>query len=83
MEKVTIYKTIIEVEVLHSDERNFGEISFADILDGIDEGGDSGKFRLISSNKPLTGKKAVKAILNQGTDTEFFGMDENGLEIEE
>ena len=83
MNKATIYKTLLQVEVLHSDERNFDELSFADILYEIDEGGDSGKFTIKSTNIPLSGKKAVKAILNQGSETEFFGIDNNGNIIDE
>ena len=83
MAKGKIYKTVLMVEVLHDDVRDFGQISFADILYGIDEGSDSGKFTVKSSNAVLSGKKAVKAILDQGSETEFFGLDGEGNIIDE
>lgn len=78
--KKTIYKTVIEVEILSEDPIPDG-ISLSEVA----EQGYDGDFSVVAetkSSKPIRGKKAVEAIINQGSDPEFFGMDRDGNEIE-
>ena len=80
MKKKTIYRTVIEVEVLS--ENPIGEADMETIVTQTMDGDWSGKNVTKIQDQKLTGKKAVKAIENQGSDTEFFNMDENGNEID-
>jgi hypothetical protein len=80
--KKTIYRTVLMVEVL-SPEPIPATMSLQDIA----ADGDYGEYSMLYirkvDNKPISGKTAAKLVQNQGSDTEFFGMDKNGNEIEE
>lgn len=78
--KKVIYKTVIEVEVLSEQPIPDGMP-----LQYIAEQGYDGDYSVVSeikSAEPITGKDASDATINQGSDPEFFGMDEDGNEIE-
>ena len=81
MAKKTIYKTIIRVEVLS--DSPIGDVDMQTIVNETENGDWSGKNYTVIQDKPLTGKKAVDAVLEQGSDTEFFQMDEDGNELED
>jgi len=74
-----IYKTRIIVEVLSEEPIN-ENFSLKDIIDEMTDGEYSGT---VDQKKPSTlmGKTAANAIIRQGSDPEFFGLDINGKEI--
>jgi hypothetical protein len=80
--KKTIYRSVIQIEVLSptpiSESSDLGDI--------IDEG-NFGEFsithKFTTANKPVKGMKAVDLIRNQGSDPDFFHMDNKGNEIED
>lgn len=74
------YKTIVQIEILSQEP--IGEPSLEAIAYNITEGDWSGVSE-IKSVKELTGKQAAMALLNQGSDPEFFGLTEEGLDIDE
>jgi hypothetical protein len=74
------YKTTITIEVL-SEEPIPEEMDLADIIQESSEGAFS---RGVVSEKEtvLNGEQAVKALAEQGSDPEFFGLDEKGNDLE-
>jgi hypothetical protein len=79
----TIYKSIITIEVLHEKPINMEEQTLARVISEIDDGDWSGKFSVTEQNIPLVGMNAVAATKAQGSDPEFFGMDDEGNETED
>jgi len=76
-----IYKTIIRYEVLS--EEPFGSKSLSDIEYETNEGSMSGRFLDNEVHDViLSGKEAVVAIVNQGSDPEFFDLDSDGNDID-
>ena len=73
--KGKVYKTIVTLEVLSSEP--LGDIPLEELVHETMQG-DMSAIKTTGESIELTGKKAVEAILNQGTDTEFFGMDKEG-----
>ena len=82
LQKKTLYKTVFTVEVL-SEEQLDGGVSIGDILEQTVNGDWSGGGIKIASQKKLVGKAAADATLSQGSDTEFFQMDEYGFELQD
>ena len=80
--KKTIYRTVIKLEVLSDDPIPAG-MTLGNIIEESIEGEFSTASEITVDNKPISGKKAVNHILNQGSDTSFFGMDDNGNETDE
>ena len=84
MAKKTIYRTVIKLEILSdepiSDERS--SMSLAGIVEECETGSFSGSHDFTIVNQKVSGKKAVSLIQNQGSDPEFFGMDDDGNEID-
>lgn len=80
--KKTIYKTVIQIELLS--EYPIDSSSDMSALINEAETGDL-SMRTIDkvSNKPIKGKKAIEALAEHGTDLAFFMMDENGNELED
>jgi len=76
--KKKLYKTIITVEVISDEPYNGG---LGDLAYDTTEGDCSGA---ISWGEPteLVGMDAVKALEEQGSEPEFFGMDSEGNEEE-
>lgn len=75
-----MYKTIFKVEVLS--EEPLGEVTLADLHYQITEGHCSGVFTE-ESVTPLTPAQMAEALIAQGSDPEFFGLDAKGNKIEE
>lgn len=73
--KKQLHKTVITVEVLSEDAFDFNDLS--DINYHITEGDCSGKY-FIAEQTIIEGKEAADAVMEQGSDPEFFGMDEDG-----
>lgn len=55
-------------------------MSMVDILNEADYGSYSSLI-LDTKSKKVNGKTMAKALMNQGSDPEFFGIDENGVDI--
>ena len=79
----TIYKTIVQIEILSEEPFDETEESIASIAHKIDEGDWSGVYNQIGESIPLTGKEAVDEITGQGSEPGFFQMDDEGNELEE
>jgi hypothetical protein len=75
-------RTVIQVEVLHTDDINIPQFSMSEVLYQIDEGECSGEIKVISSDE-ITGKQMAKYAKAQGSDPDFFGIDEDGNPIED
>lgn len=80
--KKTIYKTVIQIELL-SEEPIDSSSDMSALIYEAEEGELSMRTIDKVDNKPLKGKSAVKALKEHGTDLEFFKMDENGNELED
>jgi hypothetical protein len=79
--KKKLYKTVIQIEVL-SEEPIPDGMSIEEIANEAMDGGYS-MVSGIKSSKVIEGKRAANAAHAQGSDPDFFGMDENGNEIDE
>jgi len=77
--KKKYFRTVIEVEVLS--EAPIGDMSIGDIIHEIDHGDFSGKFDTKIQDEELTGKAMADALRDQGSDPEFFQLDDEGEEI--
>ncbi len=75
-----IYKSIIVLEVL-SDNPIKNE-SLQDIVSETIIGGYSGNYDFTALNEEVSGKEAIELCEKHGTDPEFFGMDNEGNELE-
>ena len=75
------YKTTFKIEVLSEDE--FPPwMSLEQIAYEITSGGCSGFYDRVES-KELSSKECAEELMNQGSDPEFFGIDENGNDLGE
>ena len=77
-----IYRTVFSFEVLSEEPINCS-LSLSDLYEMTMEGHCSGRF--IDNpihNEELMGMAAVEAIRNQGSDPEFFMMDDEGNDAE-
>lgn len=80
MKKKKIYKTFIVVEVLS--EESYDETDLTQVAHDITEGDCSGQV-FIKEKIELERIEAARAIEEQGSDPAFFGLDENGEELED
>lgn len=72
MSTPTIYKTVIQVEILSDTPYEFNNLgeTFEDIMTGDC----SGWSKVITENQPIEGTEAIQAVCNEhGTDPSFFG----------
>lgn len=74
------FKTTIIIEILS--EQKFNNTNLEDINYAITQGDCSGKVE-ITGYQELTSKEAAAALLAQGSDPEFFGLDENGKSLDD
>lgn len=74
------YKTVIQMEVLS--EEPIGDADMQTILHQTTDGDWSGKNTTIVQDEALSGKQMADALREQGSDPEFFQLDEDGNEIE-
>jgi hypothetical protein len=75
-----IYRTVIQMTVLS--EEPIGDVEMQEILNQTDSGDWIGHNVTQVQDEILTGTKAVVAIEDTGSDTEFFRMDKSGNELE-
>ena len=69
------FKTTITIEILS--EKKYNSTDLSKIAYDITDGDCSGKVE-VSSYQELTPQEAAKALLAQGSDPEFFGLDDDG-----
>jgi len=74
------YKAVFSIEVLS--EEPIDEMSIDDIKYEITEGNCSGVITK-SDTTELTGLEMAKALLAQGSDAEFFQLDDDGNDLRE
>lgn len=74
------YKATFTVEVL-SEEPLDGSQSLADLSEMTMEGPCSGKCEM-KSHETLDGKQTATALQEQGSDPEFFSIDEDGNDVD-
>lgn len=78
----TLYRNIIQFEIIS--EEPIHSTSLQEVIDETIEGNWSGlMLDRVIENQEIQGKEAVKIIQNQGTDLEFFGIDDEGEEVED
>ena len=80
MKKKTIYRTVIEIEILSEEPIPEG-LDLEEIEGECQDGEYSGKHELKVSNQKLVGIKAANATRAQGSSPDFFMMDEEGNEL--
>lgn len=80
--KKQIYRTVIQMTVLSEYPIPDG-MDLEEIAGNCVDGDFCGKSEYKKINEPITGKRAANAVLDTGSDTEFFQMDNEGNEIEE
>ena len=76
----TYYKYAIAVTIL-SENPLPCDISLEEIARNITEGSDSGEWE-ITEVEQLDEKQAAAALIAQGSDPEFFGLNDDGTEAE-
>lgn len=80
---MSFHKIIIKIEMLCPDDdaaEAIDRMSLEQIGHCIMDGDCSGVTEVLSDEK-LTGKEAADALIEQGSDPEFFMIDEDGKEI--
>ena len=70
------YRTVINLEILS--EVPVNNASMDTISYQINEGSWSGKHSTFIQDQELTGKQAAQFLIHQGSDPEFFMLDEHG-----
>ena len=81
MSKRKFYKTIIQLEVLSEypiEDKTLGDINYE-----IDEGDCSGLYTTLVQDEICDGKEMAELLIKQGSEPEFFMLDENGNDLNE
>lgn len=78
--KKKIYKTIVQVEIL-SEEPIDSQLSLSQIAEEGDTGSFSIMIKDVRVNQEIKGIRAAREMRKQGSDPEFFDMDEKGNDI--
>lgn len=76
----TFHRTLIQIEVLS--EEYYEPETLEQIASDIQEGDCSGQWN-IKLRQELSGHRMALYLKRQGSDPEFFGLDEHGNDIEE
>ena len=77
------YRTVFQVEVLSEEKFDEdGSLNLTDIEDEITHGHCSGRVTKIIDNEVKTGIEMATLLKEQGSDTEFFNLDENGVDLD-
>jgi hypothetical protein len=80
--KRIFYRNVIAIEVL-SEEPLSGNESLSDIAYLINEGPCSGKVETTIGNEQVDGRRMAQLLNAQESDTEFFGLDEEGRDVDD
>ena len=78
--KRKFYRTLIEVEVLSEEAVDFGDL--AAVHYAITDGDCSGQWG-ITKSEPVSGPKMAKLLKKQGSDPEFFQLDDHGEDVDD
>lgn len=82
--KRKFYQTVYQVEVLSKEKFDeSGGMSLTDIDEAISSGDCSGRIKTIVDNEVKTGKEIAVLLKEQGSDPDFFQLDENGNDLED
>ena len=81
MTKKKLYKSVLKIEVL-SEEPLPDDVTLNTTQYEINQGDWSGLIEWDYKNAEIVGAEAVNAVQNQGSDPEFFQMDEDGNEMD-
>lgn len=73
------YRTVIQVEILS--EEPYDNDNLSEIADDVTVGNCSGKTEIIEFGTEIGAKRAVKLLKAQGSDPEFFQLDNEGRDI--
>lgn len=82
MAQKPIYRHVVRVEVLTDYREDLSERTLGQIAEEITDGNWSGVMTVERANVQLKGKAAVDAVKEQGSDPEFFQLDDEGNELE-
>lgn len=74
------YKKTVQVEILMEDDKNLDGVDLT-TLDFMIREGDCSAVTKVVKSQVLNGKQAAKALLEQGSDSEFFQLTPNGQDI--
>ena len=80
MTKRKFFKTVFKVTVLSEDEPS-GHISLEALAQEIQDGDWSGETEMLTPKK-LNGRQAARVLQAQGSDPEFFQIDEKGNDLD-
>jgi hypothetical protein len=75
-------KYVAGIEVLSEDELDLSAMGLSGIVYAITEGDCSGDYN-ITKHKIIDGKKMAERLIMQGSDPEFFQLDEHGNDVED
>ena len=79
MTRRKFYRTIIKVEVLHEDPRVLAKLEGLDEVHAlITDGPCSGFWNVTRGPTEMNGLQTARLLLKQGSDPEFFSLDERG-----
>lgn len=81
MAKKTLYRSVIQLEILS--EEPIESMSLEEIAEECVNGSFSGVHEFKVQNQVVKGIKAARLTIAQGSNTEFFGMDDKGNELDE
>lgn len=73
------YRTTVVIEIL-TEDKHYNPQCLEHIGLDISSGDCSGTWK-ITKSETLNGKQAAKALIAQGSDPEFFGIDEDGYSL--
>lgn len=80
--KRKFYRTVIQVEILS--ETPYPESAdMHQVANDIMDGDCSGKATTMIENQVVSSKRMAKLLKEQGSDPEFFQLDENGNDLED
>ena len=82
MAKKKLYKSVLKVIII-SDEPYPDSVNLDHVKYDITDGHCSGILEWDTLNAEVVGAEAVKEMHEQGSDVEFFQMDEEGNDLEE
>jgi hypothetical protein len=80
--KKKLYRNVFQIEIL-SEEPLPDDMSLEEIDYQMTDGDCSGAINHKHVNQEVTGRKAAKMVIAQGSDPLFFQMNEFGNEVEE
>lgn len=77
--KRKFYRQVVAIEILSEEPINF---SLAEIAEEIKNGDCSGVWN-VTEDEEIDAPTCAKLLIKQGSDPEFFQIDENGNDLEE